>query len=134
MPDLIICLCKEDEDVKNYAKKYLNNKTCIKYFGCRKAAIEGQLKSLKNITDIIVTAHGSGDEIGESSNSFVDIGPKRFAELLNNANFGGNVYFDVCYGYTFGANVKKHLTCPATIYGAEGATDMEIDKSKCKKC
>jgi hypothetical protein len=134
MSTLLICLCKNDDEVIKSAKGYLKGKNCFTYFGGRANGIQGQLNMLNSVTDIVVTAHGSEDEIGEALENFMDVDAAGFATILNKANFVGNVYFDVCYGHKFGTNVKKSLTCSATIYGAKEETDMDIDLDKCVLC
>jgi hypothetical protein len=134
MARLLICLCKEDSNVINAAKKYYESEECYKYFGCRAAGIQGQLRMLKNLSDIVVTAHGSEDEIGEAFESFIDFDAKGFADILNSVKFSGKVYFHVCDGYKFGTNVNTYLTCNTTIYGAKGKVAMTINLSQCKPC
>ncbi len=135
MTTLLICLCKDDPSVINAAKDFYAAETCPKYFGARISGIQGQLKMMQaRLTEIIVTAHGNDDEIGNENPGGVDVTAEAFAVILNKADFNGTVYFDVCEGQEFGKNVKKSLTCGATLYGAVGSTNMQIDRTKCALC
>jgi|SRR5690606_32913097 len=131
MAKLLICLCKDDEDVSEAAQLY-KSKVDHWYFGARLTGVKTLLK-LTRIDEIIVTAHGNEDEMGNESAGVIDVTPKQFAELLTSCNFKGTLYLDICNGYQFGQKVKQHLKC-AGIFGADGATDMQIDLSTHKRC
>lgn len=134
MPALLICLCKEDAGLVAAAKKYAASRTCYTYFGGRASGIRGLLAT-HSVSEIIITAHGSANEIGEAVPNFMDRSAKDFAGILNDTKFSGAVYFDVCDGYAFGVNVKNFLTeSKATIFGIKGVTGLEIDLSKCLSC
>jgi hypothetical protein len=135
MTTLLICLCKDDPSVISAAKDFYKAETCAKYFGSRIAGIQGQLNMLRDrVDEIIVTAHGSDDEIGNENPGLVDVSAEAFATILNKAAFAGDVYFDVCEGNEFGKNVKKSLSTGARLFGAVGSTGMQIDRSKCVAC
>jgi hypothetical protein len=134
MTTLLICLCKDDAAVIESAKAFYKSETCLKYFGARITGIQGQLQMLRKLTEIIVTAHGNDDEVGNENPGVIDVSAEAFAVILNKAGFSGDVYFDVCEGLEYGKNVKKTLTCRARLYGAVGETGMAIDRSKCEAC
>jgi len=135
MTTLLICLCKDDPSVISAAKDFYAAETCSRYFGSRIAGIQGQLNMLREgVDEIIVTAHGSEDEIGNEDLGVIDVTAEAFATILNKAGFSGDVYFDVCDGSKFGKNVKKNLNVGARLFGAVGSTGMQIDRSKCVAC
>lgn len=131
MARLLVCLCKDDSKVSKAAQSF-KSQVEYTYFGARLSGIKGLLKQFK-IDEIIITAHGNEDEMGNESSGFLDITPAEFGKLLTDAGFRGTVYLDICDGYLFGQKLKSYLKCNA-IYGAEGSTDMKIDLGKHKLC
>src|SRR5690606_41932731 len=124
MAKLLICLCKDDEDVSEAAQLY-KSKVDHWYFGARLTGVKTLLK-LTRIDEIIVTAHGNEDEMGNESAGVIDVTPKQFAELLTLCNFMGTLYLDICNVYQFVQNVTQLLMCVGIIC-AVGASAKQSD-------
>lgn len=133
MSTTLLCWCRDDDQVSAAARRFPAD---YRYSGCRRAALPQTLGRLKAGDTLIITAHGTPHALGDEGVSFSDFTVQQFAEQLRaNAPRGwsGCLYFDICDGYAFAANlhpyVHDHLP-QLRLFGCEGSTDMDVDLNK----
>jgi hypothetical protein len=133
MSTTLLCWCRDDQQVSDAARTFPAD---YRYNGCRRAALQQTLGRLHNGDTLIITAHGAPEAFGNEDGSFSDFTVKQFAnELLAKLPSGwqGKLYFDICDGYTFSANLRPliHQKFPQLrLFGCEGSTDMDVDLDK----
>lgn len=136
MHTTLLCWCRDDDQVsasaRNFPADYI-------YSGCRRAALPQTLGRLRDGDTLIITAHGSPQELGDQGISFSDFTVEQFAQqLIANAPRGwnGKLYFDICEGYAFAKNLRQLLLqkfAQLRLFGCDGATDMDVDLNKHKE-